>query len=185
MRHETLLQPSTTLFLFIDLQEKLLPAMNNSAMVLQKNKILAQTAKILSLPVMVTEQYPQGLGATVGDLKNDLPATANFYEKRSFSAAGAENFISALKNTEVIQIVMAGIETHICVLQTALDLYARGYQVHIVSDACSSRSLDNHNVALSRLQNAGVIISHTESVLFELLKTAENPAFKNISKMIK
>lgn len=185
MRHETLANRGRTALLIMDMQEKILPAMADSAGILARCRILAEGADILQLPVIVTEQYPQGLGTTVPELREIIPAGAPLLAKRAFSAAAVPGFMDALTATGAQQVLIAGIETHICVLQTALDLLIRGYQVHLVADACGSRTTQNHKNAARRLAAAGGIITNSESALFELLEKAEGEEFKRISKLIR
>lgn len=185
MRHETLLQRGATALVLMDFQEKILPAMAGAPEILARARILAAGAIRLGLPVIATDQYPQGLGATVGGLKEVLPENQVVLAKKAFSAAQADGFLPALTAARAPQVVLAGIETHICVLQTALDLQIRGYQVHLALDACGSRATANHANAAARLQAAGVIITNVESVLFELLEIAEGEEFKAISKLVR
>ncbi len=167
------------------MQVKLAAAMPAQAMqTLTKNcAILAQAASLLNIPSVLTEQYPQGLGATLPEIKQHLPNTKAI-TKMAFSACGEPKFNQQLQR-ENIQIIIAGMEAHICVLQTALALIAAGKNVFVVEDAIISRTPANKLNAINRLQQAGCIISNTESVLFEWLGNANHPAFKVISKLIK
>ena len=167
------------------MQVKLAAAMPAEAMqTLTKNcAILAQAASLLNIPSVLTEQYPQGLGATLPEIKQHLPNTKAI-TKMAFSACGEPKFNQQLQR-ENIQIILAGMEAHICVLQTALALIAAGKNVFVVEDAIISRTPANKLNAINRLQQAGCIISNTESVLFEWLGNANHAAFKVISKLIK
>jgi isochorismate hydrolase len=144
--------------------------------------ILLQAAKLLNIPMTYTEQYPQGLGVTLPDLKQHLLLPA--IEKTCFSCCDEPSFRSKLRGDRP-QMVLAGMEAHICVLQTALQLQTSGKQVFVVEDAVISRNEDNCYNALQRLQHAGVIVTNTESVVFEWLKVAEGDAFKQISRLIR
>jgi nicotinamidase-related amidase len=169
----------------IDMQVKLALAMPKDAMqVATKNcSILAQAANLLSVPVIVTEQYPQGLGETLPDISEYL-AKVKAIAKTAFSAYGEPKFKQQLQRDKST-IIITGMEAHICVLQTALALQAIGKQVFVVEDAVISRSAANKANALARLRDAGCVISNIESVLFEWLSDANHEAFKVISKLIK
>ncbi len=169
-----------TTFLIIDVQEKLVNMLKDST-VAQKNEILAKTAKIMQLPVVITEQYPKGLGSTISEVKDNLPSDAKFFEKVAFSALNDELVEKELTKK---QVVLFGIEAHICVLQTAIALINKGFEVFIVKDACGSRNEYEFNIAMERLSAAGAIITCTEMVLFELLETAKNPDFKAVQALI-
>ncbi len=185
MRHETLLERRSTALVLMDVQEKILPAMHDPARVLRRACLLAHGATALGAPVIVTEQYPRGLGPTAPELREALPEGVAPLAKTAFSAAQAPGFLEALGATGAAQVLLAGIETHICVLQTALDLVIRGYQVHLAADACGSRDPDNHENALRRLQAAGAIVTNCESALFEMLGKAEGAEFKEISRLVR
>ncbi len=170
---------------FVDVQTKLSGAMDTKAMAaMVKNcGILAQAAAQLDITTMITEQYPKGLGETLPEITQYV-ARANPIAKTVFSACHAPKFKSCLQRNKS-QIILAGLETHICILQTALDLLAQDKQVFVVEDAVISRSENNKQNALSRLAQAGCIITNTESVLFECLGSAEHAAFKALSKLIR
>ncbi len=169
-----------TTFLIIDVQEKLVNMLKDRT-VAQKSEILAKTAKIMQLPVVITEQYPKGLGSTISEVKDNLPSDAKFFEKVAFSALNDELVEKELTKK---QVVLFGIEAHICVLQTAIALINKGFEVFIVKDACGSRNEYEFNIAMERLSAAGAIITCTEMVLFELLETAKNPDFKAVQALI-
>ena len=176
-----ILEQENSLLLIIDLQEKLLNAVFNKELVLKNSKILIQAAKVLNLPKIVTEQYPQGLGESIEGVKEK----AITFEKVAFNALQDEKLLNKLKECGKKQIIIWGIETHICVYQTALALLNNGYNVTVVSDACGSRSEYEYNSALSCLLSYGAKIKTTEMILFELLKTAKHPNFKEIQALIK
>ena len=169
----------------IDMQTKLHGAMPTDAMqlVIKNCGILAQAAILLNVPVIVTEQYPQGLGETLPQIKQYNGACKPI-EKTTFSATGAPKFNQQLHRDNA-QIVLAGMEAHICVLQTALALLETGKTVFVVEDATLSRNSANKANALARLRDAGCVITNTESVVFESLSNANYAAFKAISKLIK
>lgn len=170
-------------FVIIDIQEKLVKMLEDNSCA-KKAEILAKTASVLKLPVVITEQYPKGLGATLNEISCLLP-NAILLEKTTFSAFDMPEFKNALENYNKKQIIIMGIETHICVLQTAIDLINNGYEVFIVEDACASRDIKNKEIALRRLIHFGVQIVTSEMVIFELLKSSKHPDFKEIQCLIK
>jgi len=151
---------------------------------LQNTLCLVQGAAILHLPVFATEQYRKGLGPTVPELAAAIPEFAPL-EKVAFSACGAADFIPALKSKQVSQAVLCGIEAHVCVCQTCLDLLDKGFRVFVVADAVSSRTPENYRVGVDRMRAAGAVIVSTEMVLFELLERAGTDEFKQILKLVK
>ena len=177
---------SQSRLLIIDEQERLLGAMADKprAQVLKNSAILLQAAQALSVPVIRSEQYPRGLGATDSSIESQLTEDTLKIEKTAFSCCAVAE-VAELTHQQVLpQWIIAGIETHVCVLQTALQLQAAGQQVFVVSDACCSRKKAHHKNALQRLSQAGVIVTNTESVLFEWLRDAKHPQFKTLSKLI-
>jgi nicotinamidase-related amidase len=171
--------------IILDMQEKLASAMPADAMqqVTKNCGILAQAAVLLNVPTVLTEQYPQGLGATLPEIKLYLPAVRAI-AKTAFSACTEPKFNQQLQR-ENSHIILVGMESHICVLQTALDLIEAGKTVFVVEDAILSRTPANKTNALARLQQAGAVITNTESVLFEWLGNANHEAFKALSKLIR
>ena len=169
---------------FIDIQEKLVDVMikNEIKKVIDASTILIEAAKILEVPYLYTEQYPKGLGPTVKELKSLLPHPP--IEKKAFSCLDAPNFKSHLVKSRP-QIILCGLETHICILQTALALKASGKEVFVVEDATLSRTNLNHQNAIHRLRSEGVVITNVESVIFEWLRVAQGDNFKAITKLIK
>jgi nicotinamidase-related amidase len=176
-----------SLLLLIDMQDRLAqavpaedfnPAARNTA-------ILLQAATSLAVPVLRTEQYPRGLGNTVATLQAHLPDTAIKLDKTGFSCCSASGFGDTLLGLQRRQVILAGMETHICVLQTAVDLHQRGYQVFVVEDACCARSQQRSNNGIARMRQAGITVTHSESVLFEWLRDAAHPQFKAISNLLK
>ncbi len=168
----------------VDVQEKFVPHIFEYELVLKNCGILIKGAELLGMPVTLTEQNPQKLGSTVEELKSLLPNT-KVIEKIEFSCFGAEEFRNHIKDSGKKTIILCGIESHICVLQTAIDLKSAGYTPVVVWDAISSRFQLNKKLALKRLIQEGVLVTSTESVLFELMETFANPASKDISKLIK
>lgn len=169
--------------LVIDIQERLHPVMSNTDEVTQNTAMLLQAAKELEVPVLTSEQYPHGLGGTVEALQEHL--SGDVVEKVTFSCAAEPTYMDAFDALKRPQAIICGIEAHICVTQTALDLVERGVEVFVVSDATGSRKPDNHRVALDRMMQAGCQVLPTESVLFEWLRVAGTHEFKTISKLVK
>lgn len=178
--HQTLSQLA-----IVDVQEKLCGVMEPAALaeVIKNCGILLQAARLLEIPVLHTEQYPKGLGPTVQALGDWLAKDAAI-AKTCFSCCDEGAFVSRMHRDRP-QIILAGMEAHICILQTALELHASGRQVFVVEDAVISRREANKQNALARLRHAGVIVTNTESVVFEWLKVAEGDAFKQISKLVR
>ncbi len=176
---------SLSQLVIVDMQTRLTSVMPQDAMqtIIKNSGILAQAAAMLEVPVIVTEQYPSGLGNTVPELLSLLP-NVKPVEKITFSCMAEAKFSRHLTRDHS-QIILAGMEAHICVLQTAMSLVAAGKQVFVVEDAIISRDPVNKANALARMRDAGCIITNTESVLFEWLGNANHEAFKAISKFIK
>lgn len=172
-------------FVIIDVQTRLATAMPADAMqaVVKNCSILAQTAAMLGVTMIVTEQYPQGLGHTVPELSALMP-NIHAVEKMTFSCLAESRFTRQLTRDHS-QVIFAGMEAHICVLQSALDLVAAGKQVFVVEDAVISRNPANKANALARMRDAGCVITNTESVVFEWLGAAEGEVFKTVSKLIR
>ena len=181
----TILNIEDSIVMIIDVQEKLLNAVFNKASLEKKATTIANTAKILGIPVIVTEQYPKGLGATVESLKEALPENAQYFEKTAFSALENKEVIEALKNSGKKQVVIFGIETHICVSQTTNALIQEGFEVSVIRDACGSRSELEYSAGLGRMKDNGAHVLTTEIALFEWLKGAKHPNFKEVQTLIK
>ncbi len=176
-----ILNQEISLLLVIDVQEKLLNAVFNKEVLAKKAKTVVDVANILSLPIIVTEQYPKGLGETVNGIKN----SAKVFEKTAFNALSDSLLLNELKQSCRNQIIVFGIETHICVHQTVAALIDAGFDVTVVSDACGSRSEVEYKSALECMKQNGAKVKTTEMVLFELLKSAKHPNFKEIQSLIK
>ena len=179
-----MLDKNESLLLIIDIQDRLVAALDKDVVVKRVGS-LAQAAKILEIPTIVTEQYPQGLGKTVSAVKDKLIAGVKILEKTAFSALREEGFLENLKSYGKKQIVLCGIETHVCVHQTCADLISEGFDVYVVKDACASRSKYEFKQGIERMQENGAKITCVEIVLFEWLKSAKNPHFKEIQALIK
>jgi isochorismate hydrolase len=177
------LDTKDAVLLIIDIQGKLVKVMKYGKQVIDKTNILISASEELKFPIIYTEQYPKGLGGTVPELQEGLK-TAKKFEKVNFSAY-LEEIKKELENTGRKKIIITGMETHVCVFQTAKDLIENGYDVFIVSDGVCSRTKENHKNGLSLMRDMGAVITNTETVVFDLLKKAGTPEFKVISKLIK
>lgn len=179
-----MINTENTVFLMIDIQEKLVYMLKNSAEIAKNNFVLANAASILNVPVILTEQYPQGLGSTINQVKSFVDEN-NIFEKTSFSALNVEEVKSALEKTGRKKVVLTGIETHICVYQTARALLDAGYEVYVVKNACASRSKKDYRTALELMRDYGAKLTCVETVLFELLGSSKHPNFKEVQLLIK
>ena len=185
MRHENVLHPDNTLVIVVDLQEAFRQPIFEFEKIVARTAIVVQGARLLNLPVLVTEQYPQKLGATVPEIKSVLPDGVTIVDKTAFSCCGASVLIEQLERLRRKQIVLCGIEAHVCMSQTAHDLLARGYQVHVLEDCTSSRTPQNREVGLAKMRRSGALPSSSEMVLFELMADARHEHFRAISKLVK
>lgn len=172
------------LLVVVDIQERLLPQIHDTAPLLKNTLALIASCKILNVPVLVTEQYPAGIGPTAAALQPALAQCA-LISKLTFSCWREARFRQALQESGKKQIILAGIETHVCVFQTAADLIREGYAVEIIADAVGSRTDANKSIGLARMRACGADISSAESCLFELLETSACPEFKQVLKYIK
>ena len=179
-----MLQAHNTALVLIDIQGKLATLMHQREELYRQLQILVQGAQALELPIFWMEQYPQGLGPTIPELSR-LLADQEPLAKRCFSAWGQGQFQQQLRASRRRQVLVAGIETHICVYQTARDLLAQGYRVEVVVDAVSSRSAANKELGLDKMQRLGAAPTSVETALFELLGQAGTPAFKAIARLVK
>lgn len=172
--------------LVVDLQAKLLPLIRGQADVVARARQLLLGTRIFQLPVIVTEQYPKGLGRTDPTVRDAASACdALFFEKTAFSVWADDAAREAMLRLDRPQVIVTGIETHVCVQQTALDLRSRDYDVFVCADAVGSRTPVDHEVGLSRMQQAGVFVTTVESVLFELCRRCDTPSFKAMIEVIK
>jgi len=168
----------------IDVQERLFPVMGQSDDLLRACLTLLQGMEILEIPLLITEQYPKGLGTTLKDL-SDLASGIEPMEKISFSCMGDAVFKATLEESKRKQVIIAGIESHVCVMQTVRDLQEAGYQAVVLADAISSRKNSDRAVALERMRTEGALITTVESLLFELTVVAGTERFKAISRLVK
>jgi nicotinamidase-related amidase len=168
----------------IDVQEAFRPVVIDFERIAGNVAVLVQAARILDIPVLVTEQYPKGLGATVPEVADHLEGIERI-EKVCFSALDESGFAHALADSRRDQVVLCGIESHVCVNQTAEDLIADDCEVHVAQDAVSSRTQENCRVGLHKMERAGAVLTSVETVLFELLRRAGTPEFKEVQRLIK
>ncbi len=168
----------------VDIQGKLAQLMADKETLFKNARILIQAARILEIPILWCQQAPQALGPTVPEIA-ELLTDVEPIDKASFSCAAHEPFNVQLDALARRQVLLCGIETHVCIYQTAMDLLRRDFDVTVVADAVSSRTAENKQIALARLAAEGAAVAGTEMVLFELLKTAEHPQFKPIARLVK
>lgn len=179
-----MLNAENSLFFLIDIQDRLVGMLKNREEIAKNNSILAKAAKILGVPVIASEQYPNGLGSTILEVREYLN-TENVLEKTSFSALATDTIKAKLESLNRKIVVLTGIETHICVYQTARALLDAGYEVYVVKNACSSRSSKDYRTALELMRDYGAKLTCVETVLFELLGSSKHPNFKEIQALIK
>ena len=185
MQHPNILELSRSALLIIDMQEAFRAHIKDFDEFAQRIAIAAQAAQLLKLPIIVTEQYPKGLGHTASEIVNALPDDTEVIEKTTFSSCGAGQFQSRLTSGNARQVLVAGIEAHICVNQTVHDLLATGFQVHLLTDCITSRKKSDRRAAFLKMQASGAISSSVEMALFELLRDAKHEQFKAIQGLIK
>jgi nicotinamidase-related amidase len=182
MRNSGLLSKRLVIF---EMQERLLPAVHKNKDVLANVMNLAKSAKILKVPIILTEQYPKGLGRTVPELLEVLGTDVQPLEKLSFSAFGSTEFRTKLEELNAKTLILCGLECHICINQTALDALNEGYVAHVVADATSSRTKDNYKLGLKKMRHAGAVITSTETALYELMEVAKTEEFDEVLKVLK
>lgn len=182
-------KPSTTAVVVIDVQERLVPSMPEDRVkqLLRAGRIMLSAAKELGAPILVTEQYPKGLGPTIEPLRDEIQRVAAPLpiEKVAFSACNEPTFVDQLKEQQIDSAVILGMETHICVFQTVRDLCARGIHVDVLADGVASRREDHRDVGLQLCREAGATVSTAETVLFDWLVQAGTPTFKALSKLVR
>ena len=183
-RHPNLFTQENSAILLVDYQERFVPVLKDNQNMVKNLKLLLSGANIYRLPIFVSEQVPEKLGSTIGDLKAYLK-NAKFFSKKTMSCCGQPGFVDELKKQNVKKIAICGIEAHVCVLQTTLDLLHNGFQVHLVSDAITTRIQHNKEIAIEKSKSAGAIISSVETVLFEMAYEAGNEEFKKLQQLFK
>ena len=179
-----MLTAEKTCLIVIDIQEKLLPVMQGPEKVVKNASVLIQTAKSLNLPILWCQQVPKALGPTVGELSFLLDGVEPL-NKSTFSCCGEDRFIEKIDALKPRTAIVCGIETHVCVFQTATDLIKKGLDVHVIADATSSRTQGNKGIGINRMAKAGAVINSTEMLLFEFLRSARHEKFRELAKLIK
>ncbi len=177
----------TTVLVLVDMQERLLAAMDKviAEGIVSRQKILLGAARELQIPVIVTEQYPKGLGKTIAELSSLFQEGWPVVEKTSFSCFGELNFRKEIERRHFKSMVLMGIETHVCIQQTAIDAQNRGFQVFLPADGVCSRKIPDMSISLELMRSLGIYVTSSESVIFSLLKDAAHPSFKKVSSLLK
>jgi len=177
--------PEASLLLVVDIQERLWLHIANREQVRDRSAIMIQGAHLLGVPVIVSEQYPKGLSPTIAAVNEVRPPEAGQCSKMAFGCLADPPLARMVEESARRQLVICGIETHVCVLQTALDALQRGFTVGVVADAVGSRDEANRQFGLARMRDAGAVILTSEMILFEWMRTAQHPAFKSVSALVK
>lgn len=185
MLNQEFLDPKITGLWVIDIQEKLFPLIDRSSQILDQICFVIEAFKALNLPLIVTEQYPKGLGKTIEQIQKILPKDQEVFEKTSFSGYYNSKLREAVDRTGVHSWILVGIEAHVCILQTAKDLLQANKRVVVLNDAVSSRSLYDFSTAMGEMRDCGVRISSVETVLYELIRDADTDAFRAVISLIK
>lgn len=185
MVQQTRILAQDTQALLIDVQERLFPHIADRDTLLKKLEVLLKGLQILNIPIMKNQQYSKALGETLPELNAILQSESQIFEKRTFSCCDTAESMQYIQQQNRRCVLLFGIETHVCVLQTAMDLLTQGFQPILVVDAVSSRSLADKEIAIQRMQQAGVILTSVESILFELCRDSLHPDFKAISNLVK
>ena len=180
------LRKDSVILVVVDIQERLIPAMREGEKVVEQSSKIIKGFRALDIPILVTQQYTKGLGESVEAVRDAFDGIFSYIEKSAFSVMGEPSFKEVLAHTYRKTVVLIGVEAHVCVLQSALDMIEEGYEVFLVTDAISSRKETDEVPALSRMKDAGVVLTTVESALFELLDNdSKSDTFKTISKLIK
>jgi nicotinamidase-related amidase len=185
MLHKNTLDPGQTALVIIDMQEGFRSPISDFAETAARIALVAHAARLLNVPLIVTEQYPKGLGHTANEIKAVLPPQLPVIEKTAFSSCGASAFEAELERARAVHVLVCGIEAHICVNQTTHDLLERGYRVHLLTDCITARTEQNKQAGLAKMRQSGALPSSTEMALFELMRDAKHEQFKAIQKLIK
>ncbi len=183
-RHPNLFTKENSLVLLVDYQERFVSVLHKNDETVKNIKMTLAGANIYGVPVIVTEQVPEKLGSTIPDFKEYLH-NAKFFYKKTMSCCGQLGFVDELKKRDIKRIAVCGIEAHVCVLQTCLDLIHNGFQVHLICDAITTRISHNKEIAIEKMKSAGVIVSSVETVLFEMAYTAGTEEFKKLQQLFK
>lgn len=183
MKKTGLINKETTALLVIDVQEKLMPVVQDAEQIFANVNRLIKGVSTVNVPIVITEQYPKGLGNTCAEV--EIPEGIHPIEKICFSCMQSANVLEELKARNITSLIVCGVESHICVLKTTLEALEKNIEVHVVADAVSSRTTANKQLALERMRQSGAFIVSTEMILFQLIDEASTDAFKTISRLIK
>lgn len=184
LKHSTILDKGATALVVIDMQAPFVKSVFDSEHTVRQVVNLANGCNLLKVPILGTTQYSTRMGDVIPEVRHALPSTPA-HDKMAFDCCGCESFVTALAATGARQILVCGVEAHICVCQTALGLVVRGYQVHVVADAVCSRSEIDCKLGVDKMMQAGVVVSSVEMALYELLQEAGSPVFKEVLALIK
>jgi len=185
MPHPNILEITKTALVVVDIQEAFRNAIPDFALTASRASMAVRGFQVLGVPVIVTEQYPQGLGPTAEEIRLSLPDDFEIFDKTAFSSCGAAAFVSELEKHAIKQVVLCGLETHVCINQTAHDLLDLDFQVHILTDCVCSRFEHDKQAGLAKMQSARVISSSIEMALFELMRDSKHDKFREIQTLIK
>jgi nicotinamidase-related amidase len=180
-----LLNPESALLLIVDIQEKFAAALTEFDRIVDRTGILIQACSKLNVPILVSEQYPKGLGHTAGALKKLLPLNTPIFEKSAFGCGQDPDIYAYLSSLTRKQVMVCGLESHVCINQTVHHLLSHHYQTHLIQDAITSRHPRDHQTAIAKMQQSGAIPSSVEMALFELLGSAQHPCFKQVQALVK
>lgn len=183
-RHPNLFSARNSIVLLIDYQERFVPVLQNNNETVKNIKLLLSGASIYRVPAYYSEQVPEKLGPTIKEF-GELLKDARYFSKKSMSCCGVDSFVKELKSKNIKQVAVCGIEAHVCVLQTSLDLIYNGFQVHLASDAITTRLPHNKPIAIEKIKSAGGIVSSVETILFEIAYEAGTDEFKRLQQLFK
>jgi len=184
MRHEFVATREDSLLLIVDFQQAMLKVVDSWETIARKVRQLTCAADILKIPILLTEQYRKGLGGTVSEVLREIRSPV-VCQKEHFSACLESEFLPTVRSFGRNKIVVTGMETHVCVLQTGLDLIKEGYQIHLVADAVASRASENRDIAIGLLRQAGALITSTEIVIFQWARRSNTDEFRKILPIVK
>jgi nicotinamidase-related amidase len=185
-RHPHILRREDALLVVVDMQEPFLRGIHDRDRLVANVRLLIESVAVLRVPVIPTVQYAERMGGVVPEVTQAFPGAACVpIDKMCFSCAGAEGFLDGIASSGRRQILLCGVETHICVSQTALDLASQGYQVHVAADAVSSRSLEKHKLGMERMRDSAVLPCAAEAAVYELLREAGTPEFKAVLTLVR
>ena len=185
MAHPNVLDSSKAALLVVEVQEAFLDVLSDTDRLISRVAIAVRAFRILELPIFVTEQYPKGLGITVEEIRSELPDDFPYLEKTAFSSCGASQLEEGFRRAGIKQVVVCGLETHVCVNQTTHDLLDRGFDVHLLTDCVASRTKQDRRAGLRKMFSSGAVSSSLEMALFELMRDARHEKFKQVQQLIK